>query len=193
MSDFAHPWPGPACFYGRAAAAARGRGTAGSCCLCRCSCRSLALLALQGEHLGGRDWDPGRWCRHREGRAGKSWDRPGPGPSVVVNGCDDSILLIHEATMQLLQLPAKGLQRTLGPPISAVPQVSLPSPPLQGLTANRVGQTLPHLASYNHTRNQGRPEPRPGHFMVLKIGPDTVHLSTLPTARLAPFPLYSLH
>lgn len=52
---------------------------------------------------------------------------------------------------------------------------------------------MPHLASYNHTRNQGRPEPRPGHFMVLKIGPDTVHLSTLPTARLAPFPLYSLH
>lgn len=52
---------------------------------------------------------------------------------------------------------------------------------------------MSRLASYNHTRSRGRPEPRPGHFMVLKIGPDTVLLSTLPAAHPAPFPLYSLH
>lgn len=30
---------------------------------------------------------------------------PGPGPSVIVDGCDDPILFVHEAAMHLLQLP----------------------------------------------------------------------------------------
>jgi hypothetical protein len=47
--------------------------------------------------------------------AGQSKDRPGSGSCVVVDGCDDPILLIHEASVDLLQLPAaRGLHLTLG-------------------------------------------------------------------------------
>lgn len=62
------------------------------------------------EHRGGRHSDPRGWSQDREEGAGWSRDRPGSGPSVVVDGCDDPILFIHEATVHLLQLPARGLQ-----------------------------------------------------------------------------------
>lgn len=43
----------------------------------------------------------------------QSSDRPGPGPSVIVDGCDDPILFVHEAAMHLLQLSMRELQLTL--------------------------------------------------------------------------------
>lgn len=113
-----------------AAAAAASAGTPAGAWLCW-PCRR--------EQPGGRDRDPGGWCQDGGERAGQSRDRPGPGPRVIVDGRDDPILFIHEATVHLLQLPARGLPLTLEPPIPAVPKSHPLHPTLGSYSFASVG------------------------------------------------------
>lgn len=82
----------------------------GGGCSPRCrSFWSLSLLALE-EKAAEQSGQRARRAVPGPGRAGRSGDRPGPGPCVVVDGGDDPVLFIHEAAVHLLQFPARGLR-----------------------------------------------------------------------------------